>query len=1108
MKGVKGSGGIGILISDVLLKNFNVKVIDDTTEGILWTQLTCKCTSESVNVCCVYLPPENSVRKVNAEDFFDNLLSQVYMYQNQGDFIICGDFNSRIGEMVDFNVGIDDVPDRNNIDNQTNHYGELLIDFLVASNCCVVNGRVGNDNFTSVSTKGAAVVDYIIVSHEMIKQCKQFDVMLAKDVFTACSCIGVYNCTIPDHSLLSLSLDIKFSKNISKPNNNSQWNHTYTKVSRNIPNDFMLDMNDKVESCIQRLEKEDNIESVYSEFSNIVTEQMSKKLNNKVVNVDNVKITCKHRHKPWFNDKVKEKWIKLKESEKSWLLYKKQGVAKSKHKSTVRAAQKEFDRCVQQSKRKFWHEEQARILSMYDCDKNAMWKTIGKIGINKERKKQLPFEAVNRNGICVDDREEVLEIWKESFEKLLNSPGTIEVDKVNTTVSDDQIDISMLDGEISNYEIINVMRNAKKGKACGVDDIPLEALCNDTCLIFLRKLFNICLETGVVPEMWQKGIINPIPKGSMANDKDPNLYRGITLAVASYKLFCGVLNSRLQRWVEVNGLLMDEQNGFRKNRSCTDHLHSLSSIIETRMKLNLSTYTAFIDFRKAYDSIKHNLLWEKLKQYGLNEQSNVFMVLRNIYSNIKCCVRVNGFKSDWFSVTTGLRQGCILSPILFNLYINDLVSMINTECKGVDIAGENVCMLMYADDLVLLAKTENDLQDMLSKLSEWCNNWSIEINTSKSQIVHFRRSNKSQTARIFTIGDKIIDKVKEYRYLGLVLNEHLDWNLTAKHVAKSAHRALGALIAKSKAYGGLPFRVFKKLYESLVLPVIHYCSSLWGVKEYSCINAVHNKACRYFLGVRKYTANAAVQGDTGLHPPIVDQWTAIGRHWCRVVNMDVNRLNKKVFMWAYRHATNAKCKNWVWNVVKYFKEKKMDDLVMINGVLNKDYVVNIVNTAALESYVKVWKKELLNDKGRGKNCQNKLRTYRLLKDDFQAENYVNLIMGKQERSAIASFRCGSAPIRLETGRYRGLPVNERVCQFCDHNEVEDECHVLLKCPMYCDLRDEFYEHCSMILPLFKTFPEEMKLQTILASNDVRMIRISAKFCSNVLKRLNAFNSLS
>ena len=106
------------------------------------------------------------------------------------------------------------------------------------------------------------------------------------------------------------------------------------------------------------------------------------------------------------------------------------------------------------------------------------------------------------------------------------------------------------------------------------------------------------------------------------------------------------------------------------------------------------------------------------------------------------------------------------------------------------------------------------------------------------------------------------------------------------------------VIAKCKILGGVPHSVFTKLYDSLVLPIIEYGACIWGVKSYSCINAIHNRACRFFLGVGKYTPNAAATGDMGWIPVFHKQWKSIVRCWCRFINMSSNRLNKKVFVWA------------------------------------------------------------------------------------------------------------------------------------------------------------------------------------------------------------------
>ncbi len=121
-------------------------------------------------------------------------------------------------------------------------------------------------------------------------------------------------------------------------------------------------------------------------------------------------------------------------------------------------------------------------------------------------------------------------------------------------------------------------------------------------------MFNVCFNLGIVPKSWERSIVNPIPKISTTDPRDPLNYHGITLASSAYKLYAGILSRRLTTWTELNGKVGDEQNGFRAGRSCVDHLSTLLEIIDTRKQQGLSTYVAIIDFSKAYDRINRNLM--------------------------------------------------------------------------------------------------------------------------------------------------------------------------------------------------------------------------------------------------------------------------------------------------------------------------------------------------------------------------------------------------------------------------------------------------------------------------------------------------------------------
>ena len=158
------------------------------------------------------------------------------------------------------------------------------------------------------------------------------------------------------------------------------------------------------------------------------------------------------------------------------------------------------------------------------------------------------------------------------------------------------------------------VNGAKRGKACGVDQIPSEVLQNDVSICFLHVLFNVCFDKGLVPALWGQCVIKLIQKSSSNDPRDPSCYRGIALASSLYKVYYTVINDRLTKWAESRDVITYEQNSFRKKRSTIDYISSLTSIIDTRKKLKLSTFCAFIGFRKAYDSINRAKLWQRLSE--------------------------------------------------------------------------------------------------------------------------------------------------------------------------------------------------------------------------------------------------------------------------------------------------------------------------------------------------------------------------------------------------------------------------------------------------------------------------------------------------------------
>ena len=237
---------------------------------------------------------------------------------------------------------------------------------------------------------------------------------------------------------------------------------------------------------------------------------------------------------------------------------------------------------------------------------------------------------------------------------------------------------------------------------------------------------------------------------------------------------------------------------------------------------------------------------------------------------------------------------------------------------------------------------------------------------------------------------------------------------------------------------------YGKLFHNCVTPVIDYGAGVWGLTKNPKAENVQRRAIRFFLGVHKFAPNLAIEGDMGWDPCKVRWNVEMVRLWNRLVSMDNTRLAKRVFDWDYQLQTN----NWSSDLHMIFGNTQL--LTCYDNKSQCD--LEIMRSKLMELECNTWANSL--------DAKPKLRTYRTFKEDYKQEHYLTMNLSRTERSCLAQFRSGVLPIRVETGRFKREAIEERVCIFCDKGEIEDECHLVMSCDKYGNLREQMFDYIA------------------------------------------------
>ena len=347
----------------------------------------------------------------------------------------------------------------------------------------------------------------------------------------------------------------------------------------------------------------------------------------------------------------------------------------------------------------------------------------------------------------------------------------------------------------------------------GPDGIPA-FLVRDCATIFARPLmvlFNLSIKCCCFPDIWKYSKVCPVYK--KGNKNEIINFRPITIICNFGKAFEILLHNSI--YPHVKNIISTQQHGFMKGRSTTTNLICATQYISESIDMQVQTDVIYFDFTKAFDRLNHNILITKLSNFGISEQLITFF--RSYLTDRLQYVAYNGFKSSDYSSSSGVPQGSVLGPLLFNIFINDVGNALEVH------------FLMYADDIKLLHRISslNDcttLQNNISKLSSWCVKNNLTLNVQKCNVMSFSTRDSEYTYE-YTVNNEQLPRPSTFKDLGVTFDKKLTFVDHIDTSVSEVNRTLGFIIRNGRDFSNIS--TLKLLYFSFLRSKLEYASLVW-----------------------------------------------------------------------------------------------------------------------------------------------------------------------------------------------------------------------------------------------------------------------------------------
>ena len=541
-----------------------------------------------------------------------------------------------------------------------------------------------------------------------------------------------------------------------------------------------------------------------------------------------------------------------------------------------------------------------------------------------------------------------------------------------------------------------------------------------------------------------------IPCAPKEVDKiDVNNYRGIAVASHFGKLFNSILKNRLQKFCDLQNIIKPEQISGKQGARTADHLTVIRFLVEKyALQGRKKLFVCFFDIKKAFDTVDRiTLFYKLLLKYSIG--GSFLKLLTEMYQNNQMYVKLSSGLTQPFITTQGVKQGCVLSPLIFNIFINDLPDQYDDLCDPVMIADHKLQALMFADDVMVLSQSAKGLKRAINITVEFFNNINLNVNFTKSQVMIFNLRgvllDKDPDHQFFA-GTQKLEVVKEYTYLGvkltpsgaathsaneLFLKSKRSWcsisNLIYRHKRMSTEKAfqifdqLVTSIGLYNCESWLPSVMTKKSFSN--------CETILSYWETFKMETLNQKISRMVLGVHKKSSRLATLGELGRFPLFLKGLCHVLKYFASLCKSDGNGTLIGLTFKEMKTAHNPSIDTWYSRVEKM----RISFGLKFSSFSKIDAVGQLIKKKIKSKFEQFWLNKIREIKlGNDNKDHNKLRFYSQIKGCFKKEPYIDMVPNRAQRSDLTRLRISASHLAVEKLRYQTprIPEEKRYCKYC------------------------------------------------------------------------------